>query len=716
MRGSLTWAFALALVSNILSVPALLSFPYILAYWIAYLLFFALRAFRVGTPHIAWPHIAWPRIVWLKANRYVYALACIALLTLAVAVLCPPQIRDALTPMSGAVQSWWQSSLWHEYYWRIMRQTGVYTLPFIIICLIIYMLFFALRAFRRESPHVPQPRPTGYVYAMACIALLTLAVAVLYPPHYWDAMTYHLPKVMHWWQNGSLEHYYTNIVRQTGLSPFAELVIFHSFVLSGTDYLANLVQWSAFIGIMFAAAATASLLGASKSGQALAAFFCATLPMGIVQASSVQTNLVVGFWLLCVAARFVIWKNESTTSNAAYFGMAVGLAILTKGIAYVISFPFVLAFACISIKNYRVLLLKAAISGLIAISIFMPHVYRNYATYNDPLVSGFGARDTILFPPSVQTFIVTALANLLSNAPIPYIQDSIDQAYEKVLAGLAVDPNDTAIFPWAPVSERYKRFSTSEGGAQNPLHLILLLCCLCGLGIRGNTAANGHRWRVVASACLFCLFIAWQPWISRLQIPLFLLTAPLAGMALEKACGKKLRDLCCTLIILYCIPSILENQMRPLLPSAFGTPSYSAWERSREELFFRHNIPYFRERSIAAADMLVKEGAASIGLVVGENSLEYTLWALLRARVAVMPEIRHVIPPETADGAPATPGTFVPQYLFVMDRRLAWEKQDEVTNDPLHLQLQWQAWKNDPSLKPPIRLFKRENGVYTRIF
>jgi len=602
---------------------------------------------------------------------------------------------------------------------NILSALTLLSFPWLLIYWIVYSAFFALRLYREKPARLVWPKPDGHMRVLACIALLTLITATLYPPTTVDTMTYHLPKVMHWQQNNSLEHYYTSILRQTGLSPFAELVVFHSFVLSGTDALANLAQWSAFIGIICVAAATAALLGAGKTGQTLAALFFATLPMGIAQASSTQTDLVVGFWLMCMAARFLIWKSEASTSNAAYFGMAVGMAVLTKGTGYIISFPFVIAFAVFSMKQYRLLLSKAILSGVIALSIFLPHAYKNYIAYDNPFIgSDWGKYTSIIPRPTVRSFIATAVAHIISNFPIPFMQHDIDQAYEALLTVLDIDPKDPVIFSYGPVSERRKLFSTHESQAQNPVHLILFIWCVSGIGIRHYASANRYRWLLLASLTLFCLFLSWNYWTLRYQPPLFALAAPLIGFALEKSCGEKTRRVFCILLVLYCIPVLSGNWSRPLLPPACGANPFSVWTQTREQLYFSERPERsFRERYLAAADILAKERAESIGLVIGEDSWEYPLWALLRARVSVMPRIRHVIPPETDDASPVVPPAFAPQYLFVLERRLAWETRDEITEDPRYAKRLWIAWEKNPDeIKAPLRLFKRVNGRYLRIF
>jgi hypothetical protein len=48
-------------------------------------------------------------------------------------------------------------------------------------------------------------------------------LALITPPNMYDSMTYHMSRVVHWIQNGSLAHYPTSIGRQLFLPPGAEL-------------------------------------------------------------------------------------------------------------------------------------------------------------------------------------------------------------------------------------------------------------------------------------------------------------------------------------------------------------------------------------------------------------------------------------------------------------------------------------------------------------
>ena len=80
------------------------------------------------------------------------------------------------------------------------------------------------------------------------IGSVTLLLALVCPPNNWDSQTYHLPRIEHWIQNGSLEFYRTHIERQLDLPGFAEVLLLPLRLLSGGDRLLNLLQWLAGAG------------------------------------------------------------------------------------------------------------------------------------------------------------------------------------------------------------------------------------------------------------------------------------------------------------------------------------------------------------------------------------------------------------------------------------------------------------------------------------
>ena len=72
---------------------------------------------------------------------------------------------------------------------------------------------------------------------------VVLVLSLITTPYNWDSMTYHLPRIAHWAQNGSVAHYATHILRQISSPVLAEFVNLHVYVLTGqSDILFNLLQ------------------------------------------------------------------------------------------------------------------------------------------------------------------------------------------------------------------------------------------------------------------------------------------------------------------------------------------------------------------------------------------------------------------------------------------------------------------------------------------
>ena len=113
-------------------------------------------------------------------------------------------------------------------------------------------------------------------------------------------MTYHLARVMRWIQDASLAPFPSHQISQDIQPPWAEYTLLNLHLLSGSDWLDGLVQWGCFAGCVVGVSLIAARLGAGGRGQVFAAVYAATIPMAIIQASSVQNDLVVAYWLVCV--------------------------------------------------------------------------------------------------------------------------------------------------------------------------------------------------------------------------------------------------------------------------------------------------------------------------------------------------------------------------------------------------------------------------------
>jgi 4-amino-4-deoxy-L-arabinose transferase-like glycosyltransferase len=235
-----------------------------------------------------------------------------------------------------------------------------------------------------------------------------------------------MSRVAHWIQNGSLRHYPTGYYPQLTHPYWAELSILNLFLLWGSDRLANLVQWFAvlfsFVGISF----LVRLLGIGRKGQWAALAFAASIPMGLLQATSTQNDYVAALWLICLGI-FVLLaiKHAPRWLEIASLGAALGLGMLTKGTFYPYAIPlgivlFIGWFIRSLKRNLRCTLAQAVTIMLIAGTLNLGYWVRNTISFGGPL----GPADwvnTMTTKSSGTTSLVSAVSrNFLMNFVTPY--------------------------------------------------------------------------------------------------------------------------------------------------------------------------------------------------------------------------------------------------------------------------------------------------------
>ena len=193
-----------------------------------------------------------------------------------------------------------------------------------------------------------------------------------------DSMTYHLARVAHWAQNGSVAFYPTHIVRQLYQPPWAEFAVLHLFIFAGGDRLVNLVQWVSMVASLMGVSAIARQLGAGWRGQLLSAFACATIPMGILQSRTPQNDYAAALWLVCLVSALLAMDSRPGALPTLGAGASLGLALLTKGTSYVFTAPFVLVFVLTG-RNRPLSkkLTQGLVIGLCAVALNAPQYWRN---------------------------------------------------------------------------------------------------------------------------------------------------------------------------------------------------------------------------------------------------------------------------------------------------------------------------------------------------
>jgi hypothetical protein len=455
-------------------------------------------------------------------------------------------------------------------------------------------------------PPLPPSLPAALSAVIAVIAVLIAAAALLYPPNSADAMAYHMPRVVYWAQSGSVAFFPTPYLNQIMLQPMTEYVMLHTYLLTGGDHLINLLACGAFVGYVIGVSGIAAAMGLSTRAQAVAALLCATLPNAILQASGAKNDSMLALWLVCVV-------YFAVKGDAKLLGLSAGLALATKATGYLFLPPMLLA-ACILGRRQ----LAWLAGGILLLN--GPQYIRNLRLSGSPL--GFDSaqangvyrwRNQHLSPGAL-------ISNLLRNtseqlgARSPRWNTTVFDTAVSAHRTLGLDPNDRdTTWPGAvfapPVNANH------EANANNRWHLLLF-------AIAAVFAVRNRRWGfyaagLVTAFLLFCVYLKWQPFLARLELPLFVLAAPLGAWVLDRLRPSWLALAPCVFFVMGTRLPLLDNWTRPLM---------HATDRS----YFNDMVQWNnRDSYLAAAAEIRRSGCKVVGIDINENQLEYPLQALL---------------------------------------------------------------------------------------
>lgn len=484
------------------------------------------------------------------------------------------------------------------------------------------------------------------IISIILITAIVGLIALVAPPNTWDSMTYHMSRVVHWIQNRNVAHYPTYNLPQLFHPPFAEFAIMHLQILSGGDRFANLIQWFSSIGSIIGVSLIAKELNATVRGQVFAAVFCATIPMGILQASSTQNDYAVGFWLVCLAY-FVLLsiKNPSKPSLYLFVGASLGLALLTKSSGYLYAFPFMVWFSFVQLwrwrwrwQGWKTISLTTSIALLLNIN----HYWRNFNLFD----SIIGAPDNFSVAYKIEVFSVpTFVSNVLRNlalhldlvrnlglqqviTPITGIANKLLLMFHDLIGVDMYDPRLTAgSYGGVP------GLSFDENTAGNPLHFFLLLILISysflPKKLRNNKFLIVYLCASISGFLLLCLLLKIQAYQPRHHLLAFLLLSACVGVVMDKFPFPKLANGLAILLIITSLPWVFQNKFRPIAAEA------NIFNMSRIEQYFI-NRPQIQQPYTKAVNQILSNQCTNVGLslgtgaTVGNEYWEYPLWILFQ--------------------------------------------------------------------------------------
>lgn len=466
-------------------------------------------------------------------------------------------------------------------------------------------------------------------------------IALIAAPNNVDSLAYHLPRIVHWIQNRTVAHYPTNYLPQLYQSPWSEFTIMHFQLLSGHDRFSNLVQWFSMIGSMIGVSLLAKQLGSDLRGQVLSTVVSATIPMGILQASNTKNDYVVSFWMVCLAYYVLLTvKEKGGWSNFFGVGASLGLAIFSKGTAYIYALPFLVYFLGCQVKVYRWKIWKSISVILITVlTINISHWLRNIDLFGYPVATGNQKYTNEVF--TLPTFLSNIIRNIGLHISLQsnFIDDNILQTIIYSLHQfLGVDINDTRT-TWPGTTFGIYSLPTFEDTASNPIHfyLILLVICLCVIcpSLRKQKTILYYLLCVSGGFLLFCFLLKWQPWHSRLHLPIFILFCPLMGAVISNVLSRKMGNCIAFFLIGISLIWVFYNKTRPIIAEE------NIFNTSRVEQYFNMGkslkYPYTE-----AVNFVKFKKCSNLGLNLDVNVPEYPFWILLQEDKKLGTRIKHI--------------------------------------------------------------------------
>ena len=497
-----------------------------------------------------------------------------------------------------------------------------------LVGLAVIAVIAALAWLRRGRPRPPLPTtdfatplrasaPAAFLVVSAAAALLfQLYVGVRVAPSNWDSMSYHLSRAAYWLQNASFDHYAGASVRQLGAAPNAEILQAWTMLVSGTDRWVELVQWTALVGLALTIYSGARLLRFGPGASAFAAGLFVVLPMPIMQATTTQNDLVVSFFIVAAALFMARGIRDRHIGDLAVAGAAAGLAIGTKGTAF-IAVPSLVAIASLSVSAYRPgrrvvgAGLACAAIGVVALGAF--NYALNYKNTGDVLG---GVKEQVVGPKS--DALENAVHDLWTFADAPgidasWIEQLVHGPAEWTVGGIA--GTGFAFSVDTRVQEDVSAFGL-VGFLVLPLVLIAVLLW--------PVSWRGSKTLALASLLYFGAFavsIDENQWLGRLLISGVALAAPLFAVLARRAW---IAGAVAAMAFASLVPCLVHNANKPVLvpPKAlnvFGEDRVTQMTMVRPEM----------AQVVRAVQRRIGRDAA-IGFVGAEDSWDYPFFGAHR--------------------------------------------------------------------------------------
>lgn len=500
--------------------------------------------------------------------------------------------------------------------------------------------------------------------AVLCVVLF--AGALFTVPHNYDSMTYHLGRVAHWMDQGSVNHFVTNIDRQLYSPVLSEYYLLHIMLLSGNDTFVNLLQYFSMLVCALFLYKCARRLNTNRTFSVLAVFLFFMMPLTISQSVTTQNDLFAAsffamflyYFLWFIKKEQLVFDREER-GNLVRVGILVGFAYITKTsvCASMVMFLPWLVLVRLAKKDNFLALFKSALTALIALVVIISEsLIRNYLS-SGTILPDTASANIMVATKNVSYIIVNILKNF-ALITTQHLSDALNGFICRIAihtgALLKVEVNNEAIsFHGFDFITHMNRGENMYSHDITPSALVGYLAFLCGVAlllmaiwvlvrrvqkkqIAGDTLLSfGFGISSWLSLGFIMALLRWQPWGTRLMYPalamMVLTIANLSGLFLKKT-AKGVQNISLGLLILLGVilayPSVLYN-MEP------AVTNLSEGCTNRLERYFTYNDRYetYEELAACVKELHPDDGSFTIGVNISGDGYDYPLWLVFKEQL-----------------------------------------------------------------------------------
>jgi hypothetical protein len=475
------------------------------------------------------------------------------------------------------------------------------------------------------------------IFILLLIASISATFTV---PNNWDSMTYHLPRMEHWFQNQSLWFYNTNNDRQLymqGVNSLLYLIlksigigeVFYNFIQLFSLFAITLIIWSCLQRFKVNSQFSLSLI-----------LILVSVPNLVTESATTQTDILAALTVLLNFIFLIEIILKSTYQKThLFYGLSFAVATFTKGTLFPYLLVSGLTYAFLVVLRDKKIFEVQRIVVLPATLLLNAFLWlQSIAKYGNtsgpqtsmgyfvqsPVSSGASPRDVAaafihFFTYNFQTFFYA-------------LNDLVYRAAFKLASLINVDLlNESNSWPdWDPVTHKITyiftpSFGVNEDSATSPHFNFIFIASLL-LFLFFIRKRNWPYAQIALAPMLYfitvIIFLRWNPYLGRYFIPAAVLAVLAIGILFKP--GKKILavvTLFSTMSFIYATPFALMSQNRPF----WGENSIFSNSINEERFVSRPDLVRDFDR---LEDRIRKSKPTSIEIAVGGNQWEYPIWAL----------------------------------------------------------------------------------------